>query len=59
MVWWVFALLAALSDAVYFMLLKKRLKNINPYLLAGGVSLTTSIILFFCFTGGRHPKNWF
>lgn len=45
MVWYVFAILGALFDSTFYMLSKKLLKNIDQYVLASGVFLSSFIVL--------------
>lgn len=46
MVWVIFAILAAFFQATYFASIKKLLRNINQYVLASGIFLSASLILF-------------
>lgn len=45
MVWYLFALLGAMSDSTFYMLSKKLLRNIDQYVLAAWVFLTSSVAL--------------
>lgn len=46
MVWFIFAIFGALFDAIYYTSIKKLLKNIDQYVLASGVFLSSFIVLF-------------
>lgn len=46
MTWYLFAILGAFFAATFLMLLKKLLKDINPYILASGIFLSTFLIMF-------------
>ena len=46
MPWYIFALLAAILDATYYMLVKKFLKDLDPYLLGAGAFLSAFILMF-------------
>ncbi len=45
MQWLLFALLGAFFDSTYYMLIKKNIKNMNPYFLSSGVFLVASFVL--------------
>lgn len=46
MVWFLFAILGALSDATYYASIKKLVKELDQYVLASGVFLSASVVLF-------------
>lgn len=46
MIWYLWAFVGALFDATYYLLVKKAVKDVNLYVLAGGTFLTSSLILF-------------
>lgn len=46
MMWSMFAMTAAALDATYFVLVKKHLQTVNPYVLSAAMFLVCSVILF-------------
>lgn len=46
MLWFVYAILGAITSAVYYALIKKYLKNIDQLVLSGGVFICCSAMLF-------------
>ena len=44
MMWYCFAIFGALFDATYYMLIKKLIQNIDLYVLASGIFLSSCII---------------
>ncbi|MBN1645530.1 EamA family transporter [Candidatus Woesearchaeota archaeon] len=55
MIWFVFALLAALGDSTYFMLAKRFLKGMDMYVLASGTFMMWAAILFIITFFRRIP----
>ncbi|MBI4716000.1 MAG: EamA family transporter [Nitrospirae bacterium] len=45
MTWWFFAVTGALLTAVYYILIKRYLRDVDLHVLAGGVFLTTAMVL--------------
>lgn len=56
MAWFIFALLGALFDATYYMLIKKLLADIDEYVLASGTFLSGFVILILISLVSGFPE---